>query len=530
MDEGDDLRLIITSARGFGPSFFYLAVGVCHDRLVCVAGGSSGSLHFVWRLTMNFKRMVATAIARRVAYVVVAFLLVALGIGNVRAATRCGILDGMEALAAAGSSLTYPTEGEAFAACQAMPNFHSIGGGVVNDIETTHCTVEGTKMRAWHRFTGLRFNSTTCAPMSPGSTAASGSSSGWTFTSSCSAQSDGQFNWNASIWGDLQSHCDNGCLRTHSDTQCFVVSEGPNPGQWCNALTSTTGATCDEGNEPPDDPEAPEECPAGTVRLPDGSCGEQGDCPVGQHLVNGECQPNGACPTGQVKAPDGSCVDESCPAGQARGADGSCKPDDDEDGEPDEGEDDGTFSGGESCDVPPLCSGDNILCGQARIQWRIDCNTRKNRHISGGHCGIGGMPICTGEKCDALEYASLLTTWRIACALEDESAGGGVGDVDLSGVEDRLDGIQDYLDGNGQSVGDSEVPWSDAVPVQQEWSSGLGGGTCPAPVTTTVSILGTSAPIELSFEPLCMFAGYLYYLVIAMSLVTGSFIVAAVRR
>ncbi len=67
------------------------------------------------------------------------------------------------------------------------------------------------------------------------------------------------------------------------------------------------------------------------------------------------------------------------------------------------------------------------MCGQARIQWRIDCNTRKNLTVTGGRgCGMD-PPICTGEKCDALEYAQLLQQWRTACATEALRGVGGTG-------------------------------------------------------------------------------------------------------
>jgi hypothetical protein len=186
-----------------------------------------------------------------------------------------------------------------------------------------------------------------------------------------------------------------------------------------------------------------------------------------------------------VKGPDGSCNSEGCPAGQAKGSDGSCKPDEDGDGEPDEGEDDGTFSGGEDCQTPPQCSGDNILCGQARIQWRIDCNTRKNRTVTGGNgCGPGSVPICTGEKCDAMEYAHLLQAYATKCAIENleievDIPGGGDpgldGDADNNGVPDVLEGsIAGEPDGEPGVVEIGEGVW-DGVD-RNGW---LGGGACP---------------------------------------------------
>ena len=185
-------------------------------------------------------------------------------------------------------------------------------------------------------------------------------------------------------------------------------------------------------------PPPTEECAANEVKDPvTGQC--NAGCPAGMTQdANGVCKPsNDTCPAGQVKGPDGSCVQGTCPAGQVKGADGTCKKDVDEDGEPDE--DDESFSGGDDCSTPPACSGSFIMCGQARIQWRIDCNTRKNRNISGGSCAA--IPVCTGEKCDALEYAQLLQQWRATCALEKIAEGSegaeGEGDEETIGGGDN---------------------------------------------------------------------------------------------
>ncbi len=150
------------------------------------------------------------------------------------------------------------------------------------------------------------------------------------------------------------------------------------------------------------------ECPDGQVKDSGGSCKEA--CPNGMVLMSdGTCKiKENECPPGNVKAPSGECLpgEGQCAAGEVKGKDGTCKRDSDGDGKPDDGEDEGTtdetFAGGDSCNAPPACSGSPILCGQARIQWRIDCNTRRNRNISGGACS--SPPVCTGEKCDAMEY------------------------------------------------------------------------------------------------------------------------------
>ncbi len=285
-----------------------------------------------------------------------------------------------------------------------------------------------------------------------------------------------------SLHPNLSAFCDGGCERkfeygTNPDDK-YLVESGEWAGWWIAGRGLATGNICDPNKDPPPKEPPPPECAVGQKRLPNGTCANQDDCPVGQHKVAGKCEPDGACPAGKIKGPDGSCVDEGCPAGQAKGKDGTCKKDDDGDGKPDDGEgDDGSFTGGDSCEQPPKCSGDAILCGSARIQWRIDCNTRKNRTVTGGACNA--IPICTGEKCDALEYAQLLAQWRSACALEKlaSASGGGTGTngqpdwtkvtgdgsggagAEPTGVTRVIgQGIEGRLDSTGFLSGSSECP------------------------------------------------------------------------
>ena len=100
-----------------------------------------------------------------------------------------------------------------------------------------------------------------------------------------------------------------------------------------------------------------------------------------------------------------------------------------------------------------------------------------------------------------------------------------------SGTHSRLDAIKNYLDGNGQQLDQPEVPFEQAPIESQEWSSGLSGtGTCPAPISTTVTIGGVSAPVNFSFDPLCQFANYLYAVVVTMGGLMAAFIIAGVRK
>lgn len=247
---------------------------------------------------------------------------------------------------------------------------------------------------------------------------------------------------------------------------------------------------------------APEPCPAGMVQQADGTCKNK----------------DNECPAGQIKSPDGKCLpgDGQCAQGEARGKDGTCKKDADGDGTPDEeqgGDEDPEdpdgkpkeeFSGGDTCNSPPSCSGSPILCGQARIQWRIECNTRKNRNIAGGMCSQ--PPICTGEKCDALEYSGLLMQWRIACATEKLAAqsnnGGGGGNEDLTAIRNALTGTNGVADPGATLPGSGA--WQGGQgggdPIQPDTSGyGWGGGSCPT--VPAIDVMG--ATIQFDPTPLC---------------------------
>lgn len=208
-----------------------------------------------------------------------------------------------------------------------------------------------------------------------------------------------------------------------------------------------------------------------------GECKDQ--CPVGMFIdETGQCKKDGnTCPAGQIKGPDGSCVQDTCPAGQTKGSDGTCKGSTDPD--KDDGDEDKYFSGGDNCSAPPACSGDPILCGQARIQWRIDCNTRRNTNISGGSCSA--IPVCTGEKCDAMEYAQLLQQWRGTCALEKlAKRDKGDGDDEQPGWT-KVDGMSQDP-GEGQNSDDVKGVETRTLSTDDLDSGGwLGGaGSCPA--------------------------------------------------
>lgn len=241
------------------------------------------------------------------------------------------------------------------------------------------------------------------------------------------------------------------------------------------------------------------ECPEGKVKTGN-ACTDDKACPDGMALVAGSCKKKDEeCPSGMVRSPLGSCIpgDGQCAQGEVRGPDGTCKRDKDNDGQPDPtGPDDkDSFSGGDTCTAPPSCSGSPIMCGQARIQWRIDCNTRRNNNISGGHCSQSGIPVCTGEKCNAMEYAGLLMQWRSTCALE-KMAGEKTETPGTSKADANGNGVPDVLEGQGTPAGTGDVAAD--VASAKSWGIGLstdrldtsnmfgGGGSCPEPPPITI--------------------------------------------
>ncbi len=243
---------------------------------------------------------------------------------------------------------------------------------------------------------------------------------------------------------------------------------------------------------------APEPCPSGMLMQGDGTCKKK----------------ENECPAGQVRSPDGRCLpgDGQCASGEVRGPDGTCKKDADGDGEPDDpgtGGGDGKndfFSGGDNCNAPPSCSGSTILCGQARIQWRIDCNTRKNRNIAGGTCAV--PPLCTGEKCDALEYSQLLMQWRSACALE-KLAGKSPGEGSGAQPEWTKVGGMSTDPGAGASPDDTKVLTTKQISVSDLDQSGIGGGGSCIGFASGSSSGAASGFLDVMASPPAYFCNYI---------------------
>lgn len=271
------------------------------------------------------------------------------------------------------------------------------------------------------------------------------------------------------------------------------------------------------------------ECPEGKVKVGN-ACTDEKPCPDGMALVAGSCKKKDEeCPAGMIRSPLGSCIpgDGQCAQGEVRGADGTCKRDKDNDGQPDT-DDPESFSGGDTCDSPPSCSGSPIMCGQARIQWRIDCNTRRNNNISGGHCSQSGMPTCTGEKCNAMEYTQLLMQWRSACAVEKLASkqdtpgqGGTNGDANGNGVADVLEGRGDVTPiGDGAADVASAKKWGIGLSTSNLDTSNMfgGGGTCPEP--PAITIMGKTVN-SADFPYFCRIAAILRALILIFGAYTA---------
>lgn len=425
-------------------------------------------------------RVFASAIARRIAYVLVALVLAWAGIGTSRAATyRC-----------TSSSPVVCNQGEAYAEAWAyaretankstqfpIPDVREMQGKVyAAGSKNSKGTYNGIQSFYYGKTCEQEESYTGVGPWSSiGGSARSGSLG-------CRNGCDG-------IWG---KNADSTFTWTATGNVCPEDKEKACEALGSNYYWNAVLGVC----EPPDG-----KCPKGQQPNSLGQCAPE-PCPDGMaQQADGTCKKkDNECPAGQVRSPDGKCLpgDGQCASGEVRGPDGTCKKDTDGDGKPDP-VDEESFSGGDDCSSPPACSGSPIMCGQARIQWRIDCNTRKNRNITGGLCSA--MPICTGEKCDAMEYAGLLMQWRSACALEKLAGAPGNG-----GDNADVKAIRDALTGTGGSVTTpADRPASDVwtpssgQPTRPDTSGYGWARSCPQP--PSINVFGSS--IQINIAPIC---------------------------
>lgn len=455
---------------------------------------------------MNIPRLLANAVARRIAVIVVAAVLAWLGLGEARAqhgacptggnCTREQAWNACQvAIAADDVANTNPNT---VFQCSTGAGATAIQGAYSSQSKTGGSWATYGSAFRWYSScpTGQEWNSylnqckTTCSSRSP---------------------SIGSY---SSMIPSGSVACIDGCeamvtpvgegtyLRTFiggPGSQCGVI---PND---CSQLAGYAFNAVTGMCQPPF-----AECEENEVKDPSTGVCEQG-CPAGMILDgNGVCKPKeDDCPPGQVRAPSGECLpgEGQCAVGEVRRANGTCGRDSDGDGEADEDDDDPEndpdkefFAGGDNCSSPPSCSGGPIDCGMARIQWRIDCNTRRSVNITGGACSA--MPICVGDNCRAMEHAQLIQQWRAACALEKMAAGeegeGPVGDANRNGVADVLEGR--FTPSDGGEDGETTVR---SIEVSASWldqDNIFGGGSCPAPIS--FDLMGKSIS-SADFEHWC---------------------------
>jgi len=259
-----------------------------------------------------------------------------------------------------------------------------------------------------------------------------------------------------------------------------------------------------------------------------GECIQDGECPQGMQQVFAgtpgairfgivHCKAfESECPAGMLNI-SGACQNdnERCPMGQQLGEDGTCKwiaedlekEGNSDNGENIEGETDSSgnrFSGGDDCNTPPSCSGDPVLCGQTRIQWRIECNTRKNRNITGGSCSI--PPVCTGDKCDAMEFSSLIMQWRSACALEKLATLDTGTNQDTNWRAEEVAGLQALGTDTGPPVDESSI-WKEHE--NKELKTNLFGAKDVSQCATGFTLLGHDIEMGPDWWNLASIIGWL---------------------
>lgn len=89
----------------------------------------------------------------------------------------------------------------------------------------------------------------------------------------------------------------------------------------------------------------------------------------------------------------------------------------------------------------------------------------------------------------------------------------------------------DWVKAPEPEVQKPEVPWEEPTvgEVTSNWSSGLGGGSCPAPVQMNISVGGYNATPELSYDGICQFVTMLRPVLIGLATLLGAFIIAGMR-
>ncbi|PPT19898.1 coat protein [Xanthomonas arboricola] len=137
-------------------------------------------------------------------------------------------------------------------------------------------------------------------------------------------------------------------------------------------------------------------------------------------------------------------------------------------GDDDKSEDSATDSG--NCTVAPMCVGDTLKCLHLKFTWKTQCNTERGEVSAGNTCADGDIPVCTGKSCKAAEYSQVLQSWRTRCGIEkdrdaakaesDRGAADAAGDDEAGAVaklwdKDGKPGPQ--LDQNRLSIGGGDL-------------------------------------------------------------------------
>jgi len=456
---------------------------------------------------MKLGRIFANAIARRIAYVIVAAALAWLGLSDAKAQdySQCNVPNHNNSLC--------PDLPAARAAADASAQYYCNQLSNCNGIDNRQETWTGTQ---WQVRTLYRYGTANNGAWGNYKRATQSCVPPQIYNSlsqlcqaPCAGKPSEVFTHSQRIPGGSHG-CKNGCQFTVANNGDGTLTRffGTNA-NLCNVLPEClAGEYLNVATSLCTPPEA--ECQANQTKNPvTGIC--EAKCPAGMHEdADGQCVADeNDCPAGQVRAPSGQCLpgEGQCATGEARRENGTCGRDSDGDGVADE--DDGDpendpeefFAGGDNCSSPPSCSGGVIDCGMARIQWRIDCNTRRNVNITGGACSA--IPQCVGENCKAMEYAQLLQQWRSACALEkmaDAEAGEGGDNQDLIDLLTDPGSIQPDLGGTSDMPGGGSYTWGDDDEEFEPDTSGMGwGSSCPSP--PAISVFGQS--ISFNLTPLC---------------------------
>lgn len=435
-------------------------------------------------------RIFANAIARRVAYVVVAIALAWCGIGRAEAAV-CGVPTRAELAASAGSGQTYTYEGLARAACHGFgPEYVEIisGQNVIFEANGT-CTPSGTGNRRFtHGATYVGRFSSTCERLGPSGNYSS-SQQGWLWTDAgCPLGTQ----WNEALKQCL-APCDLNAPPLPEGSG-YIPSNG-NLGFPANDPNGCPITTCSNSCEYAQPSSA-------TMRyvVIDGTahCNVAGWNPTGQNCIAG-VGGSGPAPGSTPTDSDGdgtSDGNDSAPNNPGQGGGG------DENGEGQAEDGSGTCGG----DGQPTCGSPGTGSG--------------NGNTSGGGHDCNTPPSSTG---DAILAQIAYQTWATRCAITgmgNAGPGNGTGNGDGSG-----EGTGGEFDGDAEgrdaaTEGDSEDPEREDVVEESETeepeldTSGYGySRSCVA--APTVTVFGQT--ITFDTGPMCQWLELASYFVLVLA-------------